>query len=155
MKKTVFMVAASVAWMTVIADGNRVVYENDFATRTSAGAVPYGGWRAVNYVAGQLLANTNYAAAAQFVDDDLQDNWLKAPNTCRNNAYIDNDNNNYMARIGDDSTRQEEAPNKFTGGHVIIRQRIGNTFTNGSAPRQRERLHGKPFFEQHADPHRS
>ena len=131
MKKTVFMVAASVAWMTVIADGNRVVYENDFATRTSAGAVPYGGWRAVNYVAGQLLANTNYAAAAQFVDDDLQDNWLKAPNTCRNNAYIDDDNNNYVARIGDDSTRQEEAPNKFTGGHVIIRQRIGNTFTNG------------------------
>lgn len=131
MKKTVFMVAASVAWMTVIADGNRVVYENDFATRTSAGTVPYGGWRAVNYVAGQLLANTNYAAAAQFVDDDLQDNWLKAPNTCRNNAYIDDDNNNYVARIGDDSTKLEEASGKFTGGHVIIRQRIGNTFTNG------------------------
>ena len=62
----------------MIADGDRVVYENDFATRTSEGAVPYGDWRAVNYVAGQLLANTNYAAAAQFVDDDLQDNWIKA-----------------------------------------------------------------------------
>ena len=63
MKKTVFMVtaAASAAWMTVFADSSRVVYQNGFATRTSEGAVPYGGWRAVNYVAGQLLANTNFA----------------------------------------------------------------------------------------------
>ena len=52
------LLAAAFATVT-FADG--VVYQNDFATRTSAGAVPYGGWRAVNYVAGQLLANTNFA----------------------------------------------------------------------------------------------
>ena len=134
MKKTVFMVAAaaSAAWMTVFADSSRVVYQNDFATRTSEGAVPYGGWRAVNYVAGQLLANTNYSIASQFVDNDLQDNWLKAPNTGRSNAYIDDDGGNYVARLGDDSTKLEESPGKYTGGHVMIRQRIGNTFTNGA-----------------------
>ena len=134
MKKTVFMVAvaASAAWMTVFADSSRVVYQNDFATRTSEGAVPYGGWRAVNYVAGQLLANTNYSIASQFVDNDLQDNWLKAPNTGRSNAYIDNDNGNYVARLGDDSTLViDEATGRKTGGHVMIRQRIGNSFTNG------------------------
>ena len=124
MKKTVFMVAAtaSVVWMAAFADGNRVVYENDFATRTSEGAVPYGGWRAVNYVAGQLLANTNWASGTQFNGDDLQDNWIKAQNTCENNAYVDDDNGNYVARLGDDSTLVvDEETKRKTSGHVIIR----------------------------------
>ena len=134
MKKTVFMVAAaaSTLWMTVFADSSRVVYQNDFATRTSEGAVPYGGWRAVNYVAGQLLANTNWASGTQFNGDDLQDNWIKAQNTCENNAYVDDDNGNYVARLGDDTTKAiDQATGRTTGGHVIIRQRIGNTFTDG------------------------
>ena len=76
----------------MFADG--VVYQNDFATRTSAGAVPYGGWRSVNYVAGQLLANTNYVLATMFDYDDLQDNWIKSSNTCKNNAYVDDDDGN-------------------------------------------------------------
>lgn len=130
MKKLMSLALGSFVCAAAFADG--VVYENDFATRTSAGAVPYGGWRSVNYVAGQLLANTNWAAGTQFNGDDLQDNWIKAQNTCENNAYVDDDNGNYMARLGDDTTKAiDEATGRATGGHVIIRQRIGNTFTDG------------------------
>ena len=120
----------AVAFATAtFADG--VVYQNDFATRTSAGAVPYGGWRSVNYVAGQLLANTNWVLATMFDYDDLQDNWIKASNTCKNNAYVDDDDGNYVARLGDDKNKSSSG-GKTTGPHVIIRQRIGNTFTNGT-----------------------
>ena len=132
MKKTTLVMTAACAVWIAFADGSRVVYQNDFATRTSEGAVPYGGWRSVNYVAGQLLANTNYTLASQFVENSLQDNWLKAPNTSRNNAYIDDDGGNYVARLGDDSTLVvDEGTGRKTGGHVMIRQRIGNAFTNG------------------------
>ena len=127
----VITAAAWAAWMITFADGDRVVYQNDFATRTSEGAVPYGGWRAVNYVAGQLLANTNWALATMFDYDDLQDNWIKASNNCKNNAYVDDDDGNYVARLGDDLNKGSSG-GKTTGPHVIIRQRIGNTFTNGT-----------------------
>ena len=125
--KLVALLSSAVMVFTVGAD---TVYQNDFATRTSVGEVPYGGWRTVNCVAGQLLANTNWVSGKQFDDGDLQDNWIKAQNTCRSNAYVDDDSGNYMARLGDDSTREGTSGN-YTGGHVIIRQRIGNTFTNG------------------------
>ena len=122
------LLAAAFATAT-FADG--VVYQNDFATRTSAGAVPYGGWRSVNYVAGQLLANTNFELATMFDYDDLQDNWIKASNNCKNNAYVDNDDGNYVARLGD-SLNEGTSGTRKTGPHVIIRQRIGNRFTNGT-----------------------
>lgn len=132
-EKTIMILSAGVCLASAFAfaDGSNVVYQNDFVTRTSVGAVPYGDWRTVNYVAGQLLANTNWATGTQFNGDDIQDNWIKAQNTCANNAYVDDDDGNYVARLGDDSTKAEESPGKYTGGHVIIRQRIGNTFTNG------------------------
>jgi len=134
-KKRSELVGLVAIGMAALIAGADTVYQNDFATRTSAGAVPYGGWRSVNYIAGQLLANTNYVSGRQFDDGDLQDNWIKAQNTCRSNAYVDDDNGNYMARLGDDSTKATEATKtggeRITGGHVIIRQRIGNTFTNG------------------------
>ena len=132
------VIAAISAALSATAAVAATVYENDFASRTSVGAVPYGGWRAVNYVAGQLLANTNYTAASQFVDDDLQDNWIKAPNTCRNNAYVDDMDGNHVARLGADFETdlvQYDSSGSVTnaeGGHVVILQRIGNTFSNGT-----------------------
>ena len=129
-RATAAVVAVSAA-LSATAAVAATVYENDFASRTSGGAVPYGGWRAVNYVAGQLLANTNWALATMFDYDDLQDNWIKASNTCRNNAYIDDDAGNYMARLGDDLNKGTSG-SRTTGPYVIVRQRIGNTFTNGT-----------------------
>ena len=132
------VIAAVSAALSATAAVAATVYENDFASRTSAGAVPYGGWRAVNYVAGQRLVNADYAAASQFVDDDLQDNWIKAPNTCRNDAYVDDLNGNYVVRLGADFETdlvQYDSSGSVTnaeGGHVVILQRIGNTFSNGT-----------------------
>ncbi|MBQ2628254.1 MAG: hypothetical protein IJG13_01115 [Kiritimatiellae bacterium] len=132
------VIAAIFAAMSSAAAVAATAYENDFASRTSGGAVPYGGWRAVNYVAGQRLVNADYAAASQFVDDDLQDNWLKAPNTSSNDAYVDDLNGNYVARLGADFETdlvQYDSSGSITnaeGGHVVILQRIGNTFSNGT-----------------------
>ena len=129
MKRVIALALGSLVCATALAVP--VIYQNDFASRSSEGAVPYGGWRAVNYVAGHLLANTNYTAASQFVESDLQDNWIKASNTCRNNAYVDDDNGNYVARLGDDLNKGTSG-SRTTGPFVIVRQRIGNTFTNGT-----------------------
>lgn len=132
------VIAAIFAALSATAAVAATVYENDFASRTSGGAVPYGGWRAVNYVAGQRLVNADYAAASQFVGDDLQDNWIKAPNTSSNDAYVDDLNGNYVARLGADFETdlvQYDSSGSITnaeGGHVVILQRIGNTFSNGT-----------------------
>ena len=84
------------------------------------------------------IKDADYAAASQFVDDDLQDNWLKAPNTCLNDAYVDDMDGNYVARLGADFETdlvQYDSSGSITnaeGGHVVILQRIGNTFSNGT-----------------------
>ena len=51
-----------------------VVYQNDFATRVSTGAVPYGDWREQPYVTGKYL-NT---AAEIFYGSVIQDGWILA-----------------------------------------------------------------------------
>lgn len=125
-RTSIAVIAAVSAALSATAAVAATVYENDFASRTSAGAVPYGGWRAVNYVAGQRLVNADYAAASQFVDDDLQDNWLKAPNTSSNDAYVDDLNGNYVARLGADFETdlvQYDGSGSITnaeGGHVVM-----------------------------------
>ena len=55
-----------------------VVYENDFATRTSKGVVPYSDWREQPYATGSLV---NANAGAPFNDGDIQDGWIRANNS--------------------------------------------------------------------------
>ena len=75
--KRVMMIAI---WISAGAAFGGVIYENDFATRTSAGAVPMSEWRTYNYVA-DFIAHTN--GASPFADSDnvskMQDGWIKTP----------------------------------------------------------------------------
>ena len=60
-KHVVSSIVACVVAAQAIPLAADVIYENDFATRTSASPVPMEDWRACDYVTG-LLANTNGAA---------------------------------------------------------------------------------------------
>lgn len=75
---------------TALAGGD-VIYENDFATRSSAGAVPYGEWRTVAYSAGTFLAD-DYNSP--FSGNAFQDNWIRGKNACNCPAHIVDDNGN-------------------------------------------------------------
>jgi hypothetical protein len=57
MKRVIALALGSLVCATALAVP--VIYQNDFASRSSEGAVPYGGWRSVNYVAGQRLVNAD------------------------------------------------------------------------------------------------
>ena len=121
--------AAAVALSAVLSFADDI-YRNDFSTRTSATAIPSGAWRQQEYVTG-LLANTNYAEPFAFTDSiqRMQDYWIKdhvyssVPNASIANASIYSDNGNNMAVLGN-------GPN-VKAAAVIVKQRIGNVFTNG------------------------
>ncbi len=98
------------------------VYENDFSTRTSAGAVPSGEWREVSYEPGPLV-NANYTESEIFRDGGLQDNWGKGRNGCNANASVVDDDGNPMALAFYKSASDTQ--------HVILKQRLGNVFTSG------------------------
>ena len=102
--------------------GAETIYQNDFATRTSAGAVPYGEWREVPYATGKLV-NDSYTDV--FSADDLQDNWIKGPNNCDGFAHVVDDGGNMAALMCNDTNPGG------AGLHVIAKQRLGNTFTTG------------------------
>ena len=101
-----------------------VIYENDFSTRTSAGAVPYGEWREVPYSTGAFL-NDNYNSP--FSGNALQDNWIRGKNSCDCPTQIVSDNGNPEVVMFNAA-----GVNK----HVIVKHRIGNTFTNGTVTAQ-------------------
>ena len=108
---------------TALAGGD-VIYENDFATRSSAGAVPYGEWRTVTYSAGTFLAddyNSPFAGSA------FQDNWIRGRNSCNCPAHIVDDNGNPEVVMHNAADNNK---------HVIIKHRIGNTFTSGTVTAQ-------------------
>lgn len=104
--------------------GGDVIYENDFATRSSAGAVPYGEWRTVTYSAGTFLAddyNSPFAGSA------FQDNWIRGRNSCNCPTHIVDDNGNPEVVMHNAADNNK---------HVIIKHRIGNTFTSGTVTAQ-------------------
>jgi len=122
-QKTI-QVAATVSLFATLANGD-AVYENDFSTRTSAGAVPTAEWREVMYETG-LLANPGTYSGETWVYDafggsDLQDNWIKGSNECKADAYVVDDGGNEEVVVCNGSGR----------AHGIFRQRLGNVFTNG------------------------
>ena len=106
-----------------------VIYENDFATRTSAGVVPMAEWRSYDYVT-DLLANTN--GASPFVDSanantsKMQDGWIKTVDSTADARVWrgTSGNDNPAAVLGHTTTGSSRS--------CFLKQRIGNTFTNGT-----------------------
>ena len=122
MKKLMIIGAAAVSLIAPLVNGE-VVYQNDFATRTSAGAVPCGEWREVPYVTGKLV-NDGYSNSIEvFRDTDLQDNWIRGRNSGASYAYVIDDNGNPEALLFSGETDY--------ANHIIVKHRLGNTFTTG------------------------
>ena len=125
-------VAAVSATMAFAAFGE-VIYENDFATRTSAAPVPMSEWRSCDYVTG-LLANTN--GAAPFANPNpagspqqIQDGWIKtadSPAIARVWAGTSGTDNPAVV-LGHATTSKKEEIEA-----CIVKQRLGNTFTSGT-----------------------
>ncbi|MBR3086671.1 MAG: hypothetical protein IKH04_09750, partial [Kiritimatiellae bacterium] len=125
--RAILAIAFASISMAVCAD---VVYENDFATRTSAAPVPSQDWRSVDYVTG-LLANTNPAAPFAVSElPNIQDGWMKLQQaTNLGNARIHPDGGNPMAVLGHVGAGEGPTDNqKF----CFVKQRLGETFTAGT-----------------------
>ena len=101
------------------------IYENDFSVRRSASPVPTADWRAVDYVTG-LLANTNSVApfAPTAEGQVMQDGWIMSQETNnKGNARVYADGGNNMATLGHENGSNAQLS--------LVKQRLGNTFTNG------------------------
>ena len=118
--------AASAAWMTVFADANRVVYENDFSTRTSVEPIPYGEWREVRYGIGSLVNPDSMTNP--FNGSSLQDNWIIGKNSSTNTAFVA-DKSNYELLL---CSGQKDVATSC----VLVKHRLGNTFTTGTVTAQ-------------------
>ena len=121
MKRFVAVVFASALGAASYAD---VVYVNDFSTRTSKDNVPYGEWREVTYSTGSFLAD-DYNNP--FAGNALQDNWIRGRNVCDCLTHIVDDNGNPEVVMHNAADKNK---------HVIIKHRIGNTFTSGTVTAQ-------------------
>ena len=133
MKKQVIIGAAAVSLIAPLAFGE-VIYENDFATRTSAGVVPMSEWRTYDYVA-DFIANTN--GAAPFATyGEMQDGWIKVADDTNHNTYCENahvwagasGNGNPAVVLGRKATANASS--------CVVKQRLGNTFTSGTLTAQ-------------------
>ena len=122
MRRHIVLLVAAVAGA---ASFGETIYENDFSVRRSASPVPTAEWRAVDYVTG-LLANTNSAApfAATAEGQVMQDGWIMSQQANnKGNARVYADGGNNMVALGHED-----------GDHAqlsFVKQRLGNTFTNG------------------------
>ncbi len=125
MKTTTASAALAILAITLGASAE-TIYENDFATRTSAAPVPSQDWRSVDYVTG-LLANTNPAAPFAATDgvQEIQDGWIKSQQA----------NNVGNARVYSDSWNPAAVLGDTDANHVslcMVKQRLGQTFTSGT-----------------------
>ena len=119
-----FTVALCLAGLgeVVTARAADIIYQNDFATRTSTGAVPSGEWRSVSYVPGRLINASSWGNP--FGASDLQDNWIIGVNSSHDTAFVVEDDGNQEALLC--YTQPNWAINS-----VIVRHRLGNSFTTG------------------------
>lgn len=97
-----------------------VVYENDFVTRTSAGAVPSGEWREIKYSTGNLV---NPSGTSPFSASQLQDNWILGRISSSVNGAFVADSSNYELLLC--------SGEKGVAKTVCVKHRLGNTFTTG------------------------
>ena len=119
MNKLLIMICAAVATLAAPLAYGEVIYQNDFSTRTSKGNVPYGDWREVTYSTGTFLAD-DYNSP--FAGNAFQDNWIRGRNSCNCPTHIVDDNGNPEVVMHNAADNNK---------HVIIKHRIGNTFTSG------------------------
>ena len=116
-------------WILASAAFGGVIYENDFATRTSAGVVPMTEWRTCDYVA-DFIANTNGATPIAVATNDvqkMQDGWIKTADSTTD-ALV-------WRGITGTADSAVVLGLAGTGGNkatCLLKQRIGNTFTNGT-----------------------
>lgn len=116
MKRLIILASAAAL---CAASSAEIVYKNDFAARTSRSPVPYGGWREVAYQTGAFV-NDNYNKP--FDDTALQDNWIRGRNTCSCPVHIVSDGGNPEVAMHNAASDDK---------HVIVKHRLGNTFTDG------------------------
>ena len=129
------LLSIGAAALTAVAAFGEVIYENDFATRTSTGVVPMTEWRTYDYVTG-YIANTNGAAPFTSTANVMQDGWIKERENTNGNVYCENamvwagvsGKDNPAAVLGRKSTSNSSS--------CVIKQRLGNTFTNGTLTAQ-------------------
>ena len=130
--KTMRLAIATVATLGSALAYGEVIYQNDFATRTSAAAIRSTEWKSVDYVSGDLLTNTNNVNPYSYpsgTSQKVQDGWIKSQEVANlGNAYVYADDGNDMAALGDASNGTSEKNRKI----CIVKQRLGATFTNGT-----------------------
>lgn len=121
MKTIILLASMTTLCATSFAD---VVYKNDFSSRTSKSPVPYGEWREAPYQTGAFV-NDSYNDP--FSGTAFQDNWIRGRNNCSCPVHIVSDNGNPEVVM-----HNAAGENK----HVIVKHRLGNTFTDGRVTAQ-------------------
>ena len=96
-----------------------VVYRNDFSSRTSESPVPCDAWREVPYQTGAFV---NDSCNDPFNDTEFQDGWIRGRNDCSCPVHI-------VSNGGDPEVAMHNAAG--VNKHVIVKHRLGNTFTDG------------------------
>ncbi len=96
-----------------------VVYRNDFSSRTSESPVPCDAWREVPYQTGAFV-NDSYNDP--FSGTAFQDCWIRGRNNCSCPVHIVSDGGNPEIAMHNAADNNK---------HVIVKHRLGNTFTNG------------------------
>ena len=143
MNATRLAIATMATLASVLAYGE-VIYQNDFSTRTSAAAIRSTEWKAVDYVSGDLLTNTNNLSPWTNTGSSqkVQDGWIKSQEVVnQGNAYVYADDGNDMAALGHESSGTESTYRRI----CIVKQRLGATFTNGTVTVQFDFLPPKNF----------
>lgn len=117
-----------------------VVYENDFSTRTSVGAIPTTNWYEMAYHVGVLARNYNKnwngAGTPYEQPNQIQDGWALANIGRNNNTYVWA--SSYVATNSLEEVPEGDSTNQFYKIDGVIYPRsnlathpIGNEFTNG------------------------
>ena len=117
-----------------------VIYENDFSTRTSAGAIPTTNWYEMSYHVGQLALNYDKKWTGDSVpyqdQGKIQDGWALANINSANNNYVMAAA--YVATNSVEQVPEGDDTNQFFKVHGATYARtamathpIGNEFSNG------------------------
>ena len=125
----------------VFAACGEVIYENDFSTRTSAGAIPTSNWYEMSYHVGTLARNYDKkwdSDGTPYSDPDkIQDGWALANIHSGNDVYVMAAA--YVATNSLEQVPEGDSTNQFFKIHGVTYPRtamathpIGNDFTNGT-----------------------
>ena len=139
MKKMITIAVAAMLLGALTAKG-RVIYENDFSTRTSEGAISTANWHEMSYHVGQLANNYDKIWESDnipYVDPDkIQDGWALANLQTNNANYVMAAS--WVATNSVEQVPEGDSKNQFYKVHGTVKARsnmathpIGNEFTNG------------------------